>query len=392
MKADRVLFTITSFLILISIILDYSLASFATILFETSHFHFVIRQALFGLISISLMFCLSQLDPDKWFIPIGSGIFAISILLMVTMPFLPESYVSAVGGAKRWIKVFGFSLAPIEFFKVGFVFFISWSFSRKINYHHGMGIKKELIRFLPYAVFFLVVMYAIAVIQNDLGQVIVLGFTLIFLLLLSGSSFKFFSFLFSSVIVAFIFFILTSQHRIDRVMSWWSIAQNTLLKPFSESFASKFRVPVDTIPYQIGNSVNAIHNGSLFGVGLGNGNFKLGFLSEVHTDFVLAGLSEEFGYVGLLFVTFLFMFIIQRIFKIANRLEDKNLYLFCIGIALVLSFAFLINAYGISGILPIKGISVPFLSYGGSAMIGASFGVGMVLMLSNKAKMENTIQ
>jgi len=274
MKADRVLFTITSLLILISIILDYSLASFATVLFETTQFHFIFRQLLFAFISISLMFGLSQLDPDKWFVPIGSTVFAISILLMVAMPFFPESYVSAVGGAKRWIKVFGFSLAPIEFFKVGFVFFISWSFSRKIGHHHGMGIKKELIRFLPYAIFFLAVMYVIAVIQNDLGQVIVLGLTLIFLLLLSGSSFKFFSFLFTSIIVAFIFFILTSQHRIDRVMSWWSIAQNTLLQPFSESFASKFRVPVDTIPYQIGNSVNAVHNGSLFGVGLGNGNFS----------------------------------------------------------------------------------------------------------------------
>ena len=141
-------------------------------------------------------------------------------------------------------------------------------------------------------------------------------------------------------------------------------------------------------PYQIGHSLNAIHNGGLFGAGIANGTFKLGFLSEVHTDFVLAGLAEEFGFIGVLFVVFIFLWMLQRIFKIANRVEDSSLYLFSIGVGLLLAFAFLVNAYGISGITPIKGISVPFLSYGGSSMIAASIGVGMVLMASKKAKMD----
>jgi len=106
------------------------------------------------------------------------------------------------------------------------------------------------------------------------------------------------------------------------------------------------------------------------------------------TDFVLAGLAEEFGFVGVLVVVVLFMWILQRIFKIANRAEDTKIYLFSIGIGLILAFSFMVNAYGISGITPIKGLSVPFLSYGGSAMLGASFGIGMVLMASKKAKME----
>jgi cell division protein FtsW len=80
---------------------------------------------------------------------------------------------------------------------------------------------------------------------------------------------------------------------------------------------------------------------------------------------------------------------LQRIFKIANRAEDMSIYLFSIGIGLVLAFSFLVNAYGISGLTPIKGISVPFLSYGGSVMLGSAFGVGMVLMASKKAKMDD---
>jgi len=79
---------------------------------------------------------------------------------------------------------------------------------------------------------------------------------------------------------------------------------------------------------------------------------------------------------------------LQRIFKIANRSKERTLYLFSIGIGLILAFSFMVNAYGISGITPIKGLSVPFLSYGGSAMLGAAIGVGMVLMASKKADMD----
>ena len=289
-----------------------------------------------------------------------------------------------MGGAKRWIKLFGFSLAPVEIFKVGFVYFLAWSFSRKLGHHGNMGVKEELKRFLPYAVVFVLVMFLIAFMQNDLGQVVVLGLTLAFMLFFAGSSFKFFFTLIVSALVFFIFFILTAEHRILRIKSWWSLAQNTVLTFFPESIARHLRVESNDEPYQIGHSLNAIHNGGIFGTGLGNGTFKLGFLSEVHTDFVLAGIAEETGFIGLLAVTFLFIWMLQRIFRIANRTEESVYYLFSMGVGLLLAFAFLMNAYGISGLTPIKGISVPFLSYGGSAMIAASLGVGMVLMISKK--------
>jgi cell division protein FtsW len=79
---------------------------------------------------------------------------------------------------------------------------------------------------------------------------------------------------------------------------------------------------------------------------------------------------------------------LQRIFKVANRTKDASIYLFSLGVGLMLSFSFLVNAYGISGITPIKGISVPLLSYGGSAMFGAAVAIGMVLMASKKAKLD----
>jgi len=387
-SADRKLFTLVSLLIGISIVLSYTLTPYTTLLFGVNEFHFAIRQAIFGLISIVLIFTLSQLDPDKWLKPIGFTLFFGSLILMIAMPFLPESIVSEIGGAKRWIKIAGFSLAPVEFFKVGFIYFLAWSFSRKLGHHDGMGLSGEFKRFMPYAIIFLGAMFIIAFLQKDLGQVVVLGATLLFMLIFAGSSFRFFLSILAVIFGAIIAFILTAHHRILRIKSWWALAQNSVLELLPDAIADKLRVPVEVEPYQIGHSLNAIHNGGLFGTGLANGTFKLGFLSEVHTDFVLAGLAEEFGFVGVLGVVFIFMWMIQRIFKIANRTKDTSIYLFSIGIGLILSFSFLVNAYGISGITPIKGISVPFLSYGGSAMLGAAFGVGMVLMASKKAKMD----
>ncbi len=388
MVADRKLFTLVSILIGISIVLAYSLSSYITLLFGVNEFHFAIRQTAFGILAILVMFSLAQLDPDKWLKPIGFTLFIGSAILMIAMPFLPEFLVSAVGGAKRWIKVFGFSLAPVEFFKVGFIYFLAWSFSRKLGHHGGMGLGKEFQRFAPYALVFVGAMFIIAFVQNDLGQVVVLGLTLLFMLMFAGSSFRFFFTILSAAFVFFLFFIFTAEHRIIRIKSWWALAQNSVLELFPASIAEQLRVPTEVEPYQIGHSLNAIHNGGMFGTGIANGTFKLGFLSEVHTDFVLAGLAEEFGFVGVLLVVLLFLWIIQRIFKIANRSNDMSIYLFSIGIGLMLSFAFMVNAYGISGITPIKGISVPFLSYGGSAIIAASVGVGMVLMASKKVNME----
>lgn len=386
--ADRKLFTLVAILICTSIVLAYTLSTYTTVLFGVGEFHFALRQLVFGTLSILTIWLVAQLNPDKHLKPLGFTLFLGSTFLMIIMPILPETLVAAVGGAKRWIKVFGFSLAPVEFFKIGFIYFLAWSFSRKLGHHDGMGLTNEFKRFAPYAVVFIGAMFIIAFVQNDLGQVVVLGLTLLFMLMFAGSSFRFFFTLLFGALIFFLIFIFTAEHRILRIKSWWASAQNTVLSFLPEFLAKELRVETDVVPYQIGHSLNAIHNGGFFGVGLANGTFKLGFLSEVHTDFVLAGLAEELGFVGVAFVVFVFMWIIKRIFTIANRSNDTHIYLFSLGIGLMLSFAFMVNAYGISGITPIKGISVPFLSYGGSAILASSIGIGMILMASKKVDLE----
>jgi cell division protein FtsW len=365
--------------------MDYSLSVYTVAHFHYADFHFFIRQSIAVFLGFVMMVVLSKMEPDRWFSRVGLSLFILFFILMIVMQFLPSSLVNAVGGAKRWIHLGPISIAPVEFFKVGFVFFLAWSFSRKLVDKTQMGFLEELKAFSPYIAVFLLAVVVIAIFQKDLGQVVVLGATLMVLFLFVGSSMKFFFTLLSGAFIAIIGLIFFAPHRMARIKSWWSTVQDSILSilPFEQLQALRVETSVKE-PYQISNSLNAIHNGGFFGQGLGNGQFKLGYLSEVHTDFILAGITEELGFLGLFLVTATILFIVFRIFKIASKVKNPMYYLFSIGVGLLIAFAFILNAYGISGITPIKGIAVPFLSYGGSHILASCIAIGMVLMISKK--------
>ncbi len=381
---DKPLLAGVMVLLTLSLVMSYSLSTYAVVLFGYEGSHFFIRQSMAVFIGFVTMVILSKLDPDKWFSRVGLLLFFSFFILMIVMQFMPASLVNAVGGAKRWIRIGPMSIAPVEFFKVGFVFFIAWSFSRKLLHKEKMGFFEELKAFAPYILVFLVAVVIIAVFQKDLGQVVVLGATLMVLFLFIGSSLKFFFTLLSSVFFGFLALIFFAPHRMARIKSWWGTVQDSILSVLPFEQLQTLRVEAGKEPYQISNSLNAIHNGGLFGQGLGNGQFKLGYLSEVHTDFILAGITEELGLFGLALVTLTILFIVFRIFKIAAKVKNPMYYLFSIGVGLLIAFAFILNSYGISGITPIKGIAVPFLSYGGSHIWASCIAIGMVLMVSKK--------
>ncbi|DAB32853.1 MAG TPA: cell division protein [Sulfurospirillum sp. UBA11407] len=386
MATDKTLFILCTFCIFVSIVFSLSLPVFTTLFFDYNEWHFFIRQFAVGMVGILMMWAISQLNPDKYLSILGLSIFFICLFLMGIMHYLPESLVTSAGGAKRWIRLPGFSFAPVEFFKIGFVYFLSWSFARKLD-ESKKSLKEELKLILPYVAVFILVIYLIAVMQNDLGQVVVLALTLAVMAFFAGTSLKLFMLSILGSIAVFLVAILTSDHRIIRIKTWWATIQDMVLSLFPKSIAEVLRVENAPEPYQISHSLNAIKNGGFFGEGLGGGLFKLGYLTEVHTDFVLAGITEELGVLGVTFITLIIFTIIYRIFKISSRSENRVFYLFSLGIGLLIVFSFLMNAYGITSITPIKGIAVPFLSYGGSSMMALCIGIGMVLMVSKRAKL-----
>lgn len=367
---DKALFSTTILLLLIGLIMSYSLSSYIVIQNGYTQSHFFIRQLIAVTIGISLMIGLSKLDPDKWFKPIGIVLFFSFLFILLLMPLLPESLVYSVGGAKRWINLGSISITPVEFYKIGFIMFISWSLVRTRLPKGKIPLAQEIKVFIPYLGILIISTLLIAVFQKDLGQTVVISATLIVLFILVGSSFRFFSILFGLGLTGFILLIITQPHRLKRIQEWFLSFDNEANRLES---------------YQISNSLDAINHGGFWGQGLGNGQYKLGFLSEVHTDFVLSGMMEELGFISIFVVVFAFLFIIFRIFKIAATVENPVYYLFAVGVALLIAFSFLINSFGISGITPIKGIAVPFLSYGGSQIIASCLSIGLVLMISKKA-------
>lgn len=384
MPIDKKLFHIAVAIIVVSMLASYSLTTYTTLFFGYSQYHFFVRQTLFGLVAIGAMWYLSRQDPDTFAKPFGLWLFVIFFLLMLAMKFLPSSIVTSVGGAKRWIRLPGVSIAPVEFFKVGFVFFLAWSFSRKFDSEGPKKLWHEIKLTTPYLLIFLVAVLSIAIFQNDIGQVTVLGLTLAFMLVFAGRSLKLFFILLGLALALFILFVSISEHRIARIKMWWASAQNLLLSYMPGWMAQELKLDNAKESYQIVNSLHAIHHGGILGQGIGNGELKLGFLSEVHTDFILSGLSEEIGFLGLLLLMGLYVLLFHRLFRIANQNKDKTTYLFTVGVAMLIGFSLLINAFGITSLIPIKGIAIPMMSYGGSSMIANGVALGMVLMMSKR--------
>ncbi|MCE3038968.1 FtsW/RodA/SpoVE family cell cycle protein [Helicobacter anatolicus] len=384
--ADTKLFLYTVALITIGTVMSYSLSTYPTIYHGYGEFRFLGIETIVAIIGIFLMYGLSYLNMDKAFERVGFSIFFFFSMLSILLLLLPDSIAPAIGGAKRWIKlpILPISIAPVEFFKIGFIFFLSWSFSRKINKQDS--IIEQLKKLIPYIFIFGAVVFIFAFRQNDFGQTVVLGLILVVLFAMSGGRLRLIFGFLGIGLIGISLLIASYPHRLGRILLWWGSFQDTILAYLPNILANLIRIENVPEPYQIHNAGYAIYNGGFFGQGVGEGILKLGFLSDVHTDMVLAGLSEELGFLGFLICLILFILILLHILRIANRMEEKRHFLFCIGICLLLGIAFFTNALGVTGAIPLKGIAVPFLTYGGSSMLANCVAIGLVLALSKKAK------
>jgi len=390
--ADKWIFIIVSVLMGIGLVFSYSLPIYIETKYGWSEFHFFIRYLVFSLSGLSIMYILSQCNPDRCISMIGWTLLilgAIAIALMPTPILSPICPV--IKGARRWIQVFGVSIAPIEFFKIGIIYFFAWSFSRKLLPKHFNTTKDELLAIFPYLAVLGIMAFYVVIYQSDLGETLLI--ILIFLIMLSFTKVKpkTFGVLMLGGFIVFIIGITQKSYRLERIKS--SLYQIYLLLP--EPIQNMFDVQISStdISYQIRQSINAIHNGGITGVGIGNGEIKMGFLSDVHTDFVLAGIAEEIGFLGVLAVMILIVALIWRILKIANRIEAKthNDYvfkLFTVGVAILIGLETILNIMGIIGLFPLKGLPIPFVSYGGSSTIAFSIAIGMVLMISKKSQIK----
>lgn len=320
-----------------------------------------LTQIYYVLLSLVVFFMVCYI-PTRYIEKASTIIPVIAIILLIITIVFGED----IKGAKRWIKIFGISFQSAEFAKLAMICYLASFFMRRekvITYKTFGGFYPILVLGL-----FFVILYKG---QSDLGSAVVIAAISMGMLWVSGAKkLQFLIYLLILVLLIFIaiYFSDDALYRIGRMDSFFK-------GPFSDSRG-------DT--YQLDNALIAMGQGGFFGMGLGNGIYKLGFVPESVTDFVVAVVGEEFGWLGIVTIILLFMLLTLRIFKISKealKLEERYKGFLAFGIGLLIFGQSLANLGVASGMLPTKGLTFPFVSYGGSSLLIMSISVALVLRI-----------
>ena len=289
---------------------------------------------------------------------------AIALLVLVLVPGIGKS----VNGARRWIGLGVMNLQVSEMMKVAALIMAAWFTVRRQDFMHSF--QKG---FLPMAFAMIAIVFLIMR-QPDLGAMVVIVAEIMGLLFLGGLSW----WIFLSVIVVVCFFvawmIYDTPWRLGRFFAY--------LDPWSPDH-------VLDKAYQLSHSLIAFGRGELFGVGLGGSVEKLYYLPEAHTDFIMAVIAEETGFVGVCLVLFIYYWLIRHAFEIgrqAIKLERFFQGLLAEGIGVWFGVQVFINIGVASGLLPTKGLTLPFVSFGGSALLSGLIAIGLLLRVDKENK------
>ena len=320
-----------------------------TYFFLTRHFiYFFI--SLFFLISISIL-------PSKLIRKLSLIIFILSFIGI----FLTLIIGLSSGGASRWLSAFGFTIQPSEFLKPSLIILVSWFLARsRIE-------KNNLLQFIPVSLTFLTLILLLQ--QPDVGQSILIVLTIMGLMFFNGLSWKIITALTSMGVIGCIFLYLNFSHVSLRVNNWLS--------------GWFFPESLDSRPTQISAAIDAFENGGLFGQGIGEGWMKYN-LPDAYTDFIFAAVAEEGGLFLILIIILIYGFLIIRGFSKIILVSDYSNQLSASGLLLIFGLQTLLHMAVNLSLAPAKGMTLPFISYGGSSILSLGICMGMFLSLTRK--------
>lgn len=317
-----------------------------------SEFYYVLRQASAAVAGLALMFLISRFR-YQYFRKLAFAILALQLILVGATFF--GSFGHVAGGATRWLRVGSFVFQPSELAKISVVIYVSHLLAT--HKQSPLKVRKWLVLFAPV----LVLLFAILR-QPDLGTTVLLTVTMVGLFFIAGMKLSYLVAALGVGGVGFALSMLHSDYRRRRLFAF--------LNPWADPQGNGFQ----TI-----QSFLSLHSGKLFGTGIGNGNSKLFYLPEVHTDFIYALIGEELGFVGAISLLMLFIYFSYLLFKIALQAKDPFGCYLAFGLALSLTLQIAVNLGGVTGILPVKGLPLPFISWGRSALIVNLIMVGILL-------------
>jgi len=355
---DNSILLLSVVLTCLGVVMVYSASSIMADKRFADGFFFLKRQGVFALLGFVIMTIAMQVDYrhlQKVAVLMFLG--ALALLVLVLVPGVG----SHIGGAARWIRFPGFSVQPAEVAKLALVIYMAYSLSKK-----GEKLQTFSQGFLPYLVL-LAVLVGLVLAQPDLGSAITLGAVAVTMMVVAGCRVRYLVGMAVLALPLLYFLVMNVDYRRRRILAF--------LNPWEDPTNSGF---------QIIQSWIAFGSGGVVGKGLGESKQKLFYLPEAHTDFIFSVIGEELGFVGVLVVTAMFLVLIVRGIRTTLHAPDlfgRNL---AFGITLLLGLEAFVNIAVVLGMLPTKGLALPFLSYGGTSLLTTLFAIGVLLNISSQ--------
>jgi cell division protein FtsW len=324
-------------------------------------FYYLKRQSIFLFISLGIMYVTASL-PYKLYKSMAYIILIAAIGLLVAV--LIPAFGIKVNNARRWLDLGLFAFQPAEFAKLAMILFMAYSLSKK----QEIGKLKEFsIGVLPHVMVF-GLMAVLILCQPDFGTIVVMGMICWGMMFIAGVPLLHLLSPLPLVIPAAYFLVFKVSYRLDRILG----------------FLDPWKDPLD-IGFQLTNSLKAFGSGGLFGKGVGLSMQKMHFLPEPHTDFIFSIIGEELGLIGVTVILVLYGLILHTGTRIARQSDTFFGAVTATGITLYLGLQVIINTGVTLGVLPTKGLTLPFISYGGTSLIINMAAMGILMNIGASA-------
>ena len=355
-KTDKLLCGAVIILALFGLIMIYSASSiWAEYKFNDS-FHYFKYQAIFLLAGVIIMYVVSRIDYSLYYKKANLILFFCFILLILV---LIPGIGSIRNGSRSWFGIGSLGIQPSEFAKLGLIIFTSKYLSNSNRFLKSY--KEGVFPILGITLLF----FGLIMLQPDLGTGMILVVSIIALLFIAGVNMKFFIGMGILGVIGVVILIVIAPYRMDRITSF--------IDPWSDALGTGF---------QIIQSLYAIGPGGLLGTGFLNSVQKHFYLPEPQTDFIFSIIAEEFGVVGAVIVVGLFSIILWRGIKIATNTKDTFSKYLSFGMIFQMIFQALMNLMVVIGMIPVTGVTLPFLSYGGSSLLISMISIGILLNIA----------
>jgi cell division protein FtsW len=355
---DIILLLVTLILVTVGTAMIYSSSSIIALEKFKDGQYFLKKQLFFVFVGMAVMIFMTRTpytQLKKWAYP--GMLLSFVLLSCLLVPHLGMKR----GGATRWLNLWGFSFQVTELVKISVVIFLAHLLTRKA--HQLKDFSKGVL--VPLVVTSIAIL--LILLEPDFGTAVIIAAILLLMLFIAGAQIKHLSFLVAAFIPVGVALILYKGYRLTRLTAFldpWKDANNT--------------------GFQIIQSLLSFGSGGTFGVGIGDGMQKLFYLPEPHTDFILSIIAEESGFVGVAIVIAMFAIFAFRGFMIALKAPDLFGTLLAAGLTMVIVMEAFVNIAGVMGLIPLKGLVLPFLSYGGTAFIMTMTAVGILLNISTQ--------